>query len=219
MATVLITGCNRGIGFELARQYKESGHDVIGTCRVTNDKIKNLGIHIIDQIDVRKDSSVKILSEQLNNKKIDILINNAGILIRDSLENIDFNDMIEQYVVNTIGPLRITKAVMDNLKEGSKICLITSRVGSIDDNSSGGYYGYRTSKAAANMVGMNLYHDLKSVGVSIAIVHPGYVATDMTNGQGIKTSESASGIINHLENINDSSKIQFWHAEGYSLPW
>ena len=128
--------------------------------------------------------------------------------------------MLEQYQVNTIGPLRITRALLDNLREGSRVAIVTSRVGSIEDNGSGSNYGYRCSKSAANMVGMNLHHDLSPRGIAVMLLHPGYVATDMTGGSGDATPvESAAGLIARLDELNLSTSGSFWHAEGYELPW
>jgi NAD(P)-dependent dehydrogenase (short-subunit alcohol dehydrogenase family) len=127
--------------------------------------------------------------------------------------------MMQQFRVNTLGPLRVTKTLLDNLKSGSKVIIITSRVGSIEDNSSGGYYGYRASKTAVNQVGMNLKHDLEPHGIAIALLHPGYVATDMTDGQGVAPEDSAKGLINRIDDLTLETSGGFWHAEGYELPW
>ena len=220
MTTVVVTGCNRGIGFELVRQLKARGDEVIGTCREITDPLSSLGIEVIANIDVCDDEAAENLSQQLAGRSIDILVNNAGILRQDRLNSIDYESMLDQYRVNTLGPLRITHALLDNLSQGSKVGIITSRVGSIEDNSSGNNYGYRCSKAAANMVGMNLHHDLSALGIAVAILHPGYVKTDMTGGIGMITPlESAEGLIKCLDQLDLESSGQFWHANGEMLPW
>lgn len=219
MATVLVTGCNRGIGLELVRQYSARGDDVIGVCRGTSDELQALGIRVIDGIDVGTEEGVGMLAEAISDQKIDILLNNAGIGGWDKLESIDFEKMVEQYRVNTLGPLRVTQALLNNLSDGSKVGIVTSRVGSIEDNGSGNNYGYRCSKTAVNMVGMNLHHDLSPRGVAVALLHPGLVATDMTGGSGISPVESARGLIARLDELNLDNSGGFWHAEGYSLPW
>lgn len=127
--------------------------------------------------------------------------------------------MEEQFRINTLGPLRVTEALLGNLAHGSKVIIITSRMGSIGDNSSGGYYGYRASKTAVNQVGTSLRHDLASRGIAVALLHPGMVATDMTGGQGIAATASAAGLIKRIDTLDLESSGGFWHAEGYALPW
>lgn len=219
MATVLVTGGNRGIGLEVCRQYSARGDDVIAVCRKASDELRSLGVRILEGIDVTDDRGVASLAESLDGKTLDILLNNAGILHRDTLADVDYDDMLEQYRVNTIGPLRVTRALKDNLVKGSKVGIVTSRVGSIEDNSSGAYYGYRCSKTAANMVGKNLHHDLSPAGIAVALLHPGYVATDMTGGGGISPVDAAQGLIARMDELNLTNSGGFWHAEGYVLPW
>ena len=220
MATVLITGANRGIGLELARQYADRGDDVIAVCRSTNDDLDGTGANVIEGIDVADDEGASRLADELNGRHIDVLINNAGILRSDTLTSVDYETMMEQYRVNTIGPLRITRALLENLGSGSKVGIVSSRVGSIEDNGSGNNYGYRCSKSAVNMVGMNLHHDLSPKGISVMILHPGYVATDMTGGGGNTTAvESAAGLIGRMDELTPETSGTFWHAEGYELPW
>ena len=219
MPTVLITGCNRGIGLQLAKQLHERGDNVIGVCRSASDELAGLGIRIIDGIDVGDGDSVAALADKLAGESIDVLINNAGILRRDAFGDLDYEEMMEQYRVNTLGPLRVTEALADNLHEGSKVVIVTSRVGSIEDNGSGGNYGYRASKTAVNQVGMNLMHEFQPRGIAVALLHPGLVATDMTGGQGIQPAESARGLIERIDGLNLENTGSFWHAEGYILPW
>ena len=219
MSTVLITGCNRGIGLELARQLHERGDDVIGACRSASDELRALGIRVIEGIDVGDGESVSTLKEQLGDTPLDVLVNNAGILRRDSFGEIDYDTMLEQYQVNTLGPLRVSEALAANLRQGSKVAIVTSRVGSIADNGSGGNWGYRASKAAVNMVGMNLMHEFKPRGIAVALLHPGLVATDMTGHHGISPADSAAGLIARIDELSIENTGTFWHAEGYELPW
>ena len=219
MATYLVTGCNRGIGLELVRQLMARGDEVLAVCRQSSDELDATGAEILAGIDVGKGADMAKLKDALGDRKIDVLLNNAGILRRDSLGEIDYDGMIEQYRVNTLGPLRVTEALLDNLSEGSKVVIVTSRVGSIEDNSSGGHYGYRASKTAVNMVGMNLKIDLLPRGIAVALLHPGLVATDMTGSQGIDPVVSAQGLIERITELNLEKSGGFWHAEGYELPW
>lgn len=219
MATILITGCNRGIGLQLATQLHARGDSVIGVCRSANDELDALGIRLISGIDVGDGKSVTRLRDELDGTPIDVLINNAGILRTDEFGSIDYDDMLTQYNVNTLGPLRVTEALQANLREGSKVAIVSSRVGSIADNGSGNYYGYRASKTAVNQIGTNLMHEFKPKGISVAILHPGLVATEMTGGQGITPEESAAGLIKRIDDLTIESTGGFWHAEGYTLPW
>jgi len=219
MATILVTGCNRGIGLELCRQYHARGEEVIGVCRHTNPGLDALGIRVVDDVDVSTDEGVARLSATLAGTSIDTVLNNAGILRPDTLDSVDFESMLEQFRVNTIGPLRVILALRNNLHGGGKIGIVSSRVGSIEDNSSGSNYGYRCSKAAANMVGMNLRHDLAEDGIAIALLHPGLVATDMTGGRGISPEDAARGLIARMDELTMETSGSFWHAEGYVLPW
>ena len=219
MATILITGCNRGIGLQLATQLHARGDSVIGVCRSANDELNALGIRLISGIDVGDGESVARLRDELDGTPLDVLINNAGILRADEFGSIDYDDMLTQYNVNTLGPLRVTEALQANLREGSKVAIVSSRVGSIADNGSGNYYGYRASKTAVNQIGTNLMHEFKPKGISVAILHPGLVATEMTGGQGITPEESATGLIKRIDDLTIESTGGFWHAEGYTLPW
>ena len=219
MTNVLITGCNRGIGLELCRQYMERGDTVLAVCRQPSDELSATGARIIPGVDVSDEAGVAALAGQVADEQIDVVINNAGILRGDSLESVDYEAMLEQYRVNTIGPLRVTRALLGNLSDGAKVGIVTSRVGSIEDNGSGNNYGYRCSKAAANMVGMNLHHDLSPRGIAVMLLHPGLVATDMTGGTGISAADSAAGLIARLDELSLETSGTFWHAEGYQLPW
>lgn len=219
MPTVLVTGCNRGIGFELVRQLHERGDTVIGVCRSPSDALAQLGVRIIDGIDVADADSIVRLKAAVGNEPLDVLVNNAGILRGDAFGSLDYEEMLEQYRVNALGPLRVTEALAGNLREGSKVAIVTSRVGSIEDNGSGGNWGYRASKTAVNMIGTNLAHEFRPGGIAVALLHPGLVATDMTGGQGIAPAASARGLIERIDALTLENSGGFWHAEGYMLPW
>ena len=219
MKKILVTGANRGIGLELCRQLAGRGDEVIAVCRKGSEELSSLGLRVIEGIDVADDESVQRLRERLGPEKLDWLINNAGILAKDSLDQLNFDAMERQFRVNTLGPLRVTSALLPSLGKGSKIGIITSRMGSISDNTSGGYYGYRVSKAAVNMAGMSLARDLQARGIAVALLHPGMVATDMTGGSGVPVQQSAAGLIKRMDELDMEHTGGFWHAEGQALPW
>jgi short-subunit dehydrogenase len=219
MATTVVTGANKGIGLGLAAQLKARGENVIAVCRRTSPELSALGVRIIEGIDVSDPAAVERLKGELEGQEIDVLINNAGIMTSDKFGHLNYDSMIEQFRVNTLGPLRITEALIDNLHKDSKVIIITSRVGSIEDNQSGGYYGYRASKTAVNQMGMNLAHELRQLGIAVALLHPGMVATELTGGRGISVTESANGLIARIDELTIQDSGCFRHAEGYKLPW
>ena len=221
MATYLVTGSNRGIGYEYCRQLQARGDRVIAVCRSASFELKQLGVRIEEGIDITSDTSVAALGDRLDNTQIDVLINNAGILKRVTLQDLDFESIREQFEVNALGPLRVTHALLPLLKTGSKIVLMTSRMGSIGDNTSGSSYGYRMSKVALSMAGKSLAHDLKPRGIAVAILHPGLVQTRMTNftSGGITPEESVKGLLARIDELTLENTGTFWHANGEVLPW
>lgn len=219
MSTVLVTGANRGIGLELCRQLAARGDQVIAACRKTNEELQQLPVQVVENVDVSSAESAAQLARTLRGVKIDNLVNNAGILTNESLADLDFDRMRRQYEVNALGPLRITKALLDNLHQGSKVIVLSSRVGSLEDNSSGGMYGYRMSKAAVNMAAVNLALDLGQRRIPVMILHPGMVATEMTGGTGVTPADSVTGLIERIDELTMEETGSFWHAEGYRLPW
>ncbi len=220
MTTTLITGANRGIGLALTRLLAARGHKVIAVCRTASPELTALGVQVEAGVDVTADAALVQLASRLQGTTLDWLIANAGILRDDSLRKLDFDPIREQLEVNALGPLRTVARLQQCLHEGSKIALITSRMGSIGDNGSGGMYGYRMSKAALNAAGMSLAHDLRARGIAVAIVHPGYVRTDMTGQTGnVDASESARLLVERIEALSLQSSGTFWHASGERLPW
>lgn len=221
MATYLVTGSNRGIGYEYCRQLQVRGDRVIAVCRSASAELKQLGVRIEEGIDITSDTSVAALGDRLDDTQIDVLINNAGILKRVTLQDLDFESIREQFEVNALGPLRVTHALLPLLKTGSKIVLMTSRMGSIGDNTSGSSYGYRMSKVALSMAGKSLAHDLKPRGIAVAILHPGLVQTRMTNftSGGITPEESVKGLLARIDELTLENTGTFWHANGEVLPW
>jgi NAD(P)-dependent dehydrogenase (short-subunit alcohol dehydrogenase family) len=219
MLTALITGANRGIGLELTRLLRARGDSVIATCRKASPELEHTGAEIVEAVDVGSDESVAALATRLEGRSIDWLVNNAGILQSTSLGNLDFEAMERQFRVNSLGPLRVTAALRSRLAAGSKVFIITSRMGSIEDNTSGGSYGYRMSKAAVNIAGRSLAIDLKDDGISVFLLHPGWVSTEMTGGTGIPVTQSAEGLVRMMDGLGPDDSGTFWHQEGYALPW
>ncbi|AFZ43995.1 short-chain dehydrogenase/reductase SDR [Halothece sp. PCC 7418] len=219
MVNYLITGTNRGIGLEYCKQLKAKGERVIAVCREPSAELKSLDVQIESGIDVTSDASVAELAKRLQGTSIDVLINNAGIIEANSLDDLDFESLERQFRVNAVAPLRVTKALLPLIPEGGKVILMTSRMGSIEDNSSGGFYGYRMSKTALSMAGKSLSEDLKPRKIAVGILHPGMVQTRMTGFSGITTSESVEGLLQRIEELNLSNSGTFWHAKGEVLPW
>lgn len=220
MKTALITGANRGIGLALATQLHNQGWEIFAICRSDSEEIEAIASMVITGIDVTSPEQLQQAKAIIGDTKIDLLINNAGLLQDEQLGSIDYDSMLAQYEINTLAPLMVTETFLDNLTEGSKIANITSRMGSIADNDSGGRYGYRASKAAFNAVGKSLAEDLKPRGIAVAQLHPGWVQTRMVNFSGlISTEESAAGLIERIEQLDLSNTGSFWHSNGEVLPW
>lgn len=220
MKTVVITGANRGIGLAFTRWFHSNKYHVIALCRKASPELSDSGVSVIEGVDVSASQVENSLQDQLKGVSVDILINNAGLLMDEQLGSIDFESLQRQFEVNAIGPLRVTQALLPNMSEGSKVALITSRMGSITDNGSGGRYGYRMSKAALNIAGVSLAKDLKPKGISVAILHPGYVQTEMVGGGGdISAEVAAERLIQRIEELNLENSGTFWHSNGEILPW
>jgi NAD(P)-dependent dehydrogenase (short-subunit alcohol dehydrogenase family) len=221
MATYVITGANRGIGFEFCCQLLAKGDTVYAVCRQASPELKDLGAKVIEGIEITEDASVQSLKKQLQGVPIDVLINNAGIIEWVTLQDLDFDSISRQFEVNAVGALRVTQALLPQLQKGSKVILMTSRMGSIGDNTSGSSYGYRMSKAALSMAGKSLAHDLKSTGIAVAILHPGLVQTRMTgfSASGITPEVSVKGLLARITELNLENTGTFWHSNGEILPW
>ena len=221
MKTFLVTGANRGIGLEYCRQLQERGERVIAVCRTTSPELEALGVRIEAGVDMTNDAAVASLVGRLDGLPLDGLILNAGILESTGLEDLKAESLRRQFEVNALGPLRLTHALLPQLRNGSKLILMTSRMGSIEDNSSGGSYGYRMSKVALNMAGKSLAIDLQSRGIAVAILHPGLVRTRMVNfnPQGISPAEAVRGLLDRIDALTLENSGSFWHANGEELPW
>ena len=224
---ILITGGNRGIGLALVDQLSaRADHHIIVACRSASPELETLAddrgraVSIIERFDVRAPEELSARLHTLGVNTLSVLINNAGVLAGDDLTRLDYAEIELQFAVNALGPLKVTEACLPFLHSGSKIANITSRMGSIDDNTSGRQYGYRMSKAALNSASKSLAIDLAPRGVSIAVLHPGYVRTGMTGYRGlIEAAESARGLIARIDELNLNNSGTFWHCNGEVLPW
>jgi len=220
MAAILITGAGRGIGLALAQHLAARGDRVIALCRAPSRELEQIeGIRIIGDIEITDSAAIERLATQLDKQALDIVIHNAGLLSDESLNDLNIERIQRQIAVNAIAPLQLTQALLPNLRNGSKVVLISSLMGSIEDNSSGGMYGYRMSKAALNMAGKSLSIDLKAAGIAVGLFHPGLVATAMTQGQGMSTDQAADNLIDRIDQLSPASSGQFFRATGEPLPW
>lgn len=220
MQHVVITGANRGIGLELARLYAARGDRVTGVCRESSPELDAVASTVVAGIDVTREADVATLAAALAGQQVDLLINNAGLLQDEVLGSIDFDSIRTQMEINAYAPLRVAQALLKLIPAGGKIANITSRMGSIADNDSGGRYGYRASKAALNAFGKSLAMDLKPKGIAVAQLHPGYVQTRMVGFSGhISPAEAARGLAERIDGLTLENSGSFWHSDGQSLPW
>lgn len=220
--TIVITGANRGIGLELARQFIERGDRVIAICRKPSAELEALDGRVESGIDVTDAAGLVELARRLEDTSIDVLINNAGVLQPAEFDHIEdqLDAFRRQFEVNALAPLRVTRALLERLGDGAKVVIVTSRMGSIADCDSGGHYGYRMSKTAVNMAGTCLAHELRDRGIAVGLLHPGYVRTDMTGHTGhIDPAESAAGLIRRIDELNLDTSGSFRHQNGEALPW
>ena len=225
MKSILVVGADRGIANAICKQLDARGERVIAAC-FGQVEFTEGGVDTIGGIDVTSDAAVRNLVNALRARsaRLDWILHVAGVLGLDELGKIDYDDMRRQFEINTLGPLRVAEACIPFMGPGSKLGIVTSRVGSLGDNGSGGMYAYRVSKAGANMVALNLHHDLSKRGISVVALHPGMVATDLTkdypgNFNYIQPEEAARGLIARMDELTPESSGQFRHANGDKLLW
>lgn len=224
MPTVLITGCDTGIGREFALQYSDAGWSVIATYR-------NMANAIADRSDIRNMALDVARAEQfddlrnaIGDEPIDLLLSNAGIgLDIRKLGDLDFGYVRQMYEVNTIGPLRLVQTFVDNVAASGqrRIATVTSRMGSINLNLSGGHYGYRASKAGLNAMMRSLAIDLFPRGITVVSIHPGWVDT-AGGGAGtaaVPVADSVSAMRRLIGRLGSHETGQFFSYEGTPLPW
>ena len=223
---IVITGANRGIGLALTKIFQQQGDTVYAVCRKTSPALTALSVNVIEHVDVATDEGINNLAKALSSVEIDVLVCSAGILRDESLSDLNIETIREQFEVNAIAPLRIVEALQKNISSGyagtscGKVAVITSRMGSITDNGSGGRYGYRMSKAALNIAAMSLSKDLLARNIAVGIYHPGYVQTDMVNNRGdITATEAATRLVGLMNELTMEETGVFKHSNGEILPW
>ena len=218
--SVVITGANRGIGLAMASLFKAQGDNVYALCRNSSPELDALSVHIIQNVDVATDIGINNITAALSGIGIDILVCNAGILRDENLTDMNIATIREQFEVNALAPLRIVDALQCNLNSMGKVAMITSRMGSIADNNSGGRYGYRMSKAALNAAAKSLSIDLAVHDIAVGVYHPGYVQTDMVNyGGDISALEAAQRLVALINELKMKNTGVFMHSNGEVLPW
>lgn len=230
--TWLITGASRGIGLEMARQLLAAGENVVATCRnpETANELQALargtgtsgGQIKILALDVGDPASITAAAAALKGTRIDVLVNNAGVLADKHLDfaETDFSNVIRSFEINAIGPMRVTRALIPMLEASPRpvVISITSKMGSIDDNQSGGYYAYRMSKTALNMFNMSLARDFKSM--ICVVMHPGWVKTEMGGKNApLSPGESVSGMLKVINGLSPENSGKFFDYRGESIPW
>jgi NAD(P)-dependent dehydrogenase (short-subunit alcohol dehydrogenase family) len=228
--TVLVSGANRGLGLEFVRQYAADGWKVYAACRDPR-KAAELGrlaagngrIEVL-AMDVANGASVAAAAGRIAGAPIDLLVNNAGVGSPkgQKLGSLDYAAWARVLDINTLGPVRVTEAFLPNLERGGgkKVVTITSKMGSIDDNGSGGSYAYRTSKTAVNMAVKSLSIDLAPRGITCIVVHPGWVRTDMGGPSGlISPEESISGIRRVIARLTPADAGGFFNYDGKPIAW
>ncbi len=227
--TVLITGTNRGLGLEFTKQYAADGWQVIACCRAPKTAAALSALAkaypdnlIIYALDVADFAQIDALAERLKDKKIDILLNNAGIYPDSSLDTINYEGWAQAFKINTMAPYKMVEAFIQNVtkSELKKIVVLSSKMGSLSDNTSGGSYIYRTSKAATNMMMKSLSLDLKAQGIACGIFHPGWVQTDMGGPNGlINTQQSVVGLRQVITELNVNNCGRFIAYDGKEIAW
>lgn len=221
MAACLVTGANRGIGLEYCRQLQARGDQVIAVCREPSPELEALGVRIEAGLDLAESGTPAELVSRLQGQRLDVVILNAGILQSMGLEDLDPEGIRRQFELNALAPLLLAQALLDQMPRGAKLALMTSRMGSIADNSSGGSYGYRMSKVALNIAGKSLAIDLQPRGIAVAILHPGLVRTRMINfnPNGIAPEQAVEGLLARIDALTLETSGSFWHSNGELLPW
>lgn len=217
---LVITGGNKGIGLSLVQHYLAQGQQVSVICRHSSPELAALQARVYSGVDLADPLQVQAVAAEFAPASVDVLINNAGIFSQESLQDFSPERVMSQFQVNALAPLLLSQAMLPSLRAGSKIAMITSRMGSISDNSSGGYYGYRMAKAALNAGAVSLAKDLKPKQIAVGIYHPGFVQTQMVGFAGdISPAEAAERLAERISALNLNNSGHFYHSNGAELAW
>lgn len=229
METTLITGANRGIGLAFARHYAGAGWNVLAGCRSPGDapqlaelSTRHPGRVTVFPIDVTDAASIAAAARAAGDRPIDLLLNNAGVTARqETLDGLDFDAWRHVLDVNTLGPVRVAAAFLDQVARSGRrlVVTVTSRMGSLTEDGTG-YYAYRSSKAAVNMAMRCLAHDARGRGVAVVVVHPGWVRTDMGGEQAPLTPEqSVASLARAIDRFGMAESGGFFDHDGSTIPW
>lgn len=222
--TFVVTGANRGLGLEFCRQLAAAGAHVIGTARHPGEaeELHGLGVRV-EPLDVADAASVRAFAESLGDAPVDVLVNNAGCGgAGRGIAELDFDDAAHVLEVNSLGPMRVAQALLPHLRRGGtkRIVHVTSQMGSLANNTSGGYYAYRASKAALNMLHLTLARELAGQGFVCVAIHPGWVRTAMGGKQApLPPQESVRGMLKVIARLGRGDHGKFIDHTGASLPW
>jgi NAD(P)-dependent dehydrogenase (short-subunit alcohol dehydrogenase family) len=220
MALILVTGASSGIGLQFARQYAARGDIVIAAVRQWPSGESRDGLTVVEGADLRDAAGRRRVLDGVGERPLDLVVHNAGVLADDALPGLRGESLEAQMATNAFAPILLTQDLLPRLANPCRLAFITSRMGSIADNDSGGYYGYRMSKAALNAGAKSLAIDLAPRGVAVALLHPGYVRTRMTGGRGqLDPAQSVALLIQRIDALNAGNSGTFWHVNGEQLPW
>jgi NAD(P)-dependent dehydrogenase (short-subunit alcohol dehydrogenase family) len=222
-----VVGADRGIGAAVALAVNARGQRVLAACLDDAPTLTDAGVEVLPGIDVTSDAAVARLERRVADRSVELLVHVAGIVCESPFGALDFAAMQREYDVNALGVLRVAQAVVPRMPAGGKIGVLTSRVGSLDDNGSGGMYGYRMSKAAANMAALNLARELAPRQIAVLALHPGTVRTQLTAalldrrtaGIAVEPDAAAAGLLARLDELTLHTTGTFRHANGEALPW
>jgi NAD(P)-dependent dehydrogenase (short-subunit alcohol dehydrogenase family) len=215
---VLVTGANRGLGLEFVRQYKADGWDVIATARASSPELDQLGVQT-DALDMGDLDAVAGFGRHID--QLDLLIANAGTYgPKDASSSSEAAEWLDTFAVNTVAPYLLAKSLARRMQDGGKLIVISTRMGSLEDNGSGGFLAYRSSKTALNMAWRNLAHDVRGQGLIATMLHPGWVQTRMGGSNApVTPADSIGGMRRVIDRLGPADSGKFFDYQGQTVPW